>query len=573
MSGSLTESDDEDLKRAIAMSLEEGAKSSPVKPAVPKDINGKAVSSLPHTILLAANIIQTEAPETISAQMAPNATANATRTGIMGLDRAAMEAERLARLASKKRSAPDSPPRFEAEHQAVSKKPKTETHTSCASAITTPATPSTLQYSRGVVKRTWSKLHPRANDIKIEEVLMKDKLKVAVLSSFQWDQDWIFSKINLRTTKMIVVMEAKNDAERIQFKKDAEDVGLKACCPPQQGQYTCMHSKLMLLFYEESLRIVVPTANLMPYDWGETGIMENSAFIIDLPRRKDGASSADSLTFFGKELMYFLEKKGVQENARQGVLKFDFSNTEHLAFVHSTFGSHFGEDMRRNGLPGLSRAVKHLGLGCEGSLELDFAASSIGSLTDLPVNGLYEAARGRDIIAQGRDKLKIPNSKTKHHFRIYFPLHETVANSLGGTDNGGTICLQKKYFEKPDFPKSMFRDNQSKRQGMLSHNKILLARGRKSKSDESKGTVAWAYVGSANMSESAWGRVVMDKATKGPKLTCNNWECGVLISVPNPPANVLDTSLDTVFKDILDIPFVAPAKEYAGKKPWYFQER
>lgn len=499
----------------------------------------------------------------------------------MGLDRKAMEAERLARLASRKRPAPISPPKHGREENITQKKPKIEKPSIRASlpvslarpTTTTTTNPSTLQYPRGVVKRTWSALHPRDNDIKIEEVLIKDKLKIAVLSSFQWDQDWIMSKINIKTTKMIVVMEAKDEAERTQFTRDAEEIGLRACCPPQQGLYTCMHSKLMLLFYEHSLRIVVPTANLMPYDWGETGIMENSAFLIDLPRRNDGASTEDDLTFFGKELMYFLEKQGLQENARQGVLKFDFSNTEHLAFVHSTYGSHYDKALRRNGLPGLSRAVKHLGLDCEGQLELDFAASSIGSLTDLTVNSLYEAAHGRDVIVQGRDKLKISNPNTKKHFRIYFPLHETVKDSFGGTDNGGTICLQEKYFEKPEFPKSMFRDNQSKRQGMLSHNKILLARGRKSNSDESKGTVAWAYVGSANMSESAWGRIVMDKARKVPKLTCNNWECGVLISIPNPPANVLEESLDTVFKGVVDVPFVTPAKEYGSKKPWYFQER
>ncbi|QDS76073.1 hypothetical protein FKW77_005916 [Venturia effusa] len=550
MSDLSTESDDEDLKRAIAMSLEDDARSLPAKPAGPMD---KTASEAKPAIIV------------------PNASTSTT-AGLLGLDRAAMEAERLARLASRKRPAPVSPPMITNAEQTASKKPRIMKPTTYTTEPTASTTPSTLQYPFGVVKRTWSTLHPRENDIKIEEVLMKDDLKIAVLSSFQWDQDWIFSKINMKTTKMIVVMEAKNETERIQFTQDAEEVGLKACCPPQHGQYTCMHSKLMLLFYEHSLRIVVPTANLMPYDWGETGIMENSAFIIDLPRRIDGLSSADDLTFFGKELMYFLDKQGVQENAQQGVLKFDFSNTAHLAFVHSTFGPHFGEDMRRNGLPGLSRAVKHLGLDCEGPLKLDFAASSIGSLTDLPVNSLYEAARGRDIIAKGRDKLKIPNSKTKQHFTVYFPLHETVANSLGGTDNGGTICLQKRYYEKPDFPKSIFRDYQSKRQGMLSHNKILLARGRKSKSDASKETVAWAYVGSANVSESAWGRIVMDKATKSPKLTCNNWECGVVISVPNPPAGVLDESLDAVFKGVLDIPFVTPTKEYDGKQPWYFQE-
>ena len=31
----------------------------------------------------------------------------------------------------------------------------------------------------------------------------------------------------------------------------------------------------MLLKYEKYMRIVVPTGNLMSYDWGETGTMEN----------------------------------------------------------------------------------------------------------------------------------------------------------------------------------------------------------------------------------------------------------------------------------------------------------
>jgi hypothetical protein len=36
-----------------------------------------------------------------------------------------------------------------------------------------------------------------------------------------------------------------------------------------------MHSKLQLLKYPDYLRVVVPSANLVPYDWGETGVMEN----------------------------------------------------------------------------------------------------------------------------------------------------------------------------------------------------------------------------------------------------------------------------------------------------------
>lgn len=36
-----------------------------------------------------------------------------------------------------------------------------------------------------------------------------------------------------------------------------------------------MHSKLMLLFHSEYLRIVVPTANLIQVDWGAQNVMEN----------------------------------------------------------------------------------------------------------------------------------------------------------------------------------------------------------------------------------------------------------------------------------------------------------
>lgn len=42
-----------------------------------------------------------------------------------------------------------------------------------------------------------------------------------------------------------------------------------------EGQVNCMHSKLMLLFHPNYLRIAIPSANLVPYDWGEGGFMEN----------------------------------------------------------------------------------------------------------------------------------------------------------------------------------------------------------------------------------------------------------------------------------------------------------
>ncbi|KAI9870657.1 MAG: hypothetical protein M1830_003989 [Pleopsidium flavum] len=89
---------------------------------------------------------------------------------------------------------------------------------------------------------------------------------------------------------------------------------------------------------------------------------------------------------------------------------------------------------------------------------------------------------------------------------------------------------------------------------------------------------AWAYVGSANLSESAWGRLVKDKRAKTPKLTCRNWECGVLI-----PVHAIDTEFDVtvpeltcnmeLFRGQVPIPMLYPGESYGTRKPWYFTEQ
>jgi hypothetical protein len=65
-----------------------------------------------------------------------------------------------------------------------------------------------VQYPHGVVKQTWAFGFPRSGDIKIEEVLQKNDLDLAVLSSFQWDQEWILSKVNMARTKLILIAQA-----------------------------------------------------------------------------------------------------------------------------------------------------------------------------------------------------------------------------------------------------------------------------------------------------------------------------------------------------------------------------
>jgi phosphatidylserine/phosphatidylglycerophosphate/cardiolipin synthase-like enzyme len=99
-------------------------------------------------------------------------------------------------------------------------------------------------------------------------------------------------------------------------------------------------------------------------------------------------------------------------------------------------------------------------------------------------------------------------------FRIYFPSRKTVEQSRGGVDvslnsssrpshgkltgcqGAGTLFLQSKWWNQPTFPRDTLRECRSTRQGLLMHNKVMFVTG--------KSTTPWAYVGSANLSESAW---------------------------------------------------------------------
>ena len=151
----------------------------------------------------------------------------------LGLDRRKMEEERLARLSKRKASqlAGDVPPpprptqRPKTDHAppppsaatSLAKKQKeqpAEPPTSPSSS-SAPAPRSThLPFPQGVVKKTWAYGQPRqGDDIKIEEVLQKQQLELAVLSSFQWDEEWLLAKVDLARTKLILVAFASGEAQ------------------------------------------------------------------------------------------------------------------------------------------------------------------------------------------------------------------------------------------------------------------------------------------------------------------------------------------------------------------------
>ncbi|RFU35872.1 hypothetical protein B7463_g521, partial [Scytalidium lignicola] len=590
---SSSEDDDDDLDAPMTARV---VKRDNQKPALKTAASlGQPPPGIPDRRLLGATIKKQPSSQDIeSVQNSTSTSSHSSTSGdkpvqslLQSLDRKKMEKERLARLEAfsdtgqpilsttqtRKRKASTSFPQID-ETQLVTKQrtssgpPATKMIISSGNATrTTNQATSGIQFPHGVVKKTWAFGYPRqGDDIKIEEVLQKSDLELAVLSSFQLDADWVMSKIDILKTKLIWVLQAKDESERENWKSEAPKT-FRFCFPTMEGNINCMHSKLQLLSHPSYLRIVIPSANLVPYDWGEMGgIMENVVFLIDLPRLPQGKTTpTDQLTAFGKELLYFLTAMGIDQTTVDSIRNFDFTNTSKLAFVHSIGGSHTGMSLKRTGYPGLGTAIKMLGLCRDGPLLVDYIAASIGNLKSSFLQSIYLAAKVLEEI--------------ENWFRIYFPTRETVTQSKGGSNAGGTICFQSRWYDAATFPRSLMIDCKSKRPGLLMHNKMMFVRPHDLPSTSSKAnqqhSTGWAYVGSANLSEGAWGRVVKDRITKEHKLNCRNWECGVVIPMPSAstseqkPSGYANNGLE-IFNDRVPVPMVIPGEPYGLRRPWFY---
>lgn len=67
--------------------------------------------------------------------------------------------------------------------------------------------------------------------------------------------------------------------------------------------------------------------------------------------------------------------------------------------------------------------------------------------------------------------LKAP-TEWKKRLRVYFPSGLTVRTAHSHPEEtAGTICFQKKWYDRSDFPRDILRDCESER-GVLMHNKV-----------------------------------------------------------------------------------------------------
>ncbi|KIW73130.1 hypothetical protein, variant [Phialophora macrospora] len=350
--------------------------------------------------------------------------------------------------------------------------------------------PTATCYLDGIVLKTYVPGYPAAQTISFESLISPSShLESALLSSFNWNLDWLFPHFETRRTKFQLVMHAKSSAQRESIVKDWQGVpNVRLTFPPMDGNVNCMHSKLMLLFYTnegesvwkggQRCRIVIPTANLVDFDWGVGAFIENMVWLIDLPLRETSTTAGRTEPPFQTSLKQFLKAQTVPDDVLRKLDQFDFSRTAKYGFVHSIGGVHTGQAWRMTGIGGLGHTVTELGLATRDPIQLDYVTSSVGSLNDDFMNSMYLAAQGDSGMTEYTRRLqkKAPSgdqqSSWKENFRFYFPSDETVRASKGGPQKAGTICFSTKWWQNPSFPRSNMVDCFSVRERLLMHIKV-----------------------------------------------------------------------------------------------------
>ncbi|KAG8849219.1 hypothetical protein FRB91_010158 [Serendipita sp. 411] len=442
----------------------------------------------------------------------------------------------------------------------------------------------------------------------------KEAITFAILSSYSTDISWVYSFFSSETPVILVNQPRDNG--------DAEVKNILPnwvmTMPFLRAGRGAMHVKLMLLFYKSGrLRIAIPTANLIDYDWRD---IENTAWVQDFPPLnrpiigKDGNASS-----FASTLQMVLTKLNIP-NALGAMLidhpnlplqsvdmlskGWSFSKAT-VKLIPSMAGKYEGwHQVLRQGHTALMKAIIDIGAHAgqtkrkarisESELVVECQGSSIGTYSPQWLQEIHSSCSGispekwLDKSKASRAKLPTPP------IRILFPSLKTVTSSILGTDGGGTMFCRESQWNGANFPRELFHDSNSKRGGVLMHTKMILGLWKPKSSPSisslvtSKGkqidvweedddteededeeiqeiepnAAGWLYVGSHNFTPSAWGNLSGSSFT--PIMNITNYELGVLIPLSEKPT-VAEKQANEL------VSWIRPPRKYdlsKGDKAW-----
>ncbi|KZT61887.1 phospholipase D/nuclease [Calocera cornea HHB12733] len=465
---------------------------------------------------------------------------------------------------------------------------------------------------------------PNRPRFRIREIVSPTSdLEFVLLSSYCTDTPWLTTF--LPTSKPLLLVVDPDPDQRGHAGLKHLGIGDWLRVTPRIWQSRgVMHIKLMLLFYKSGrLRVVLPTANLVDYDWRD---IENTVFVQDLPSIPDPSSedpqSHDFPTYLWSVLKSLNVPAGLLNLVNTGYHELPLQSLEDLQnkwdwskvkarLVASVAGNYEGwYNVRMYGHPRLAAVIRDIGAPPKKGkvLNIECQGSSVGNYTTQYLNEVYKSCCGIDPI----DWLDTPKARLAKlpwpPVKILFPALKTVDESVFGRNGGGSFFCRKMYWNKAGAPKQLFHNAKAKDGRVLMHTKMIVGTYRtgalliprptplalpngkgkgkekvevivldsdtedesvteqegSTTEDESgdvaeKAPEAWIYMGSHNFTMAAWGSV--GGSILAPKLNISNFEMGIVLPIRD------KKELERI------VPWEQPPKRYGPNDvPWMQEE-
>ena len=241
---------------------------------------------------------------------------------------------------------------------------------------------------------------------------------------------------------------------------------------------------------------------------------------------------------------------------------YDYSKVG-VHLITSIPGTHSGSKAELHGLLRLRRVIKDLKLKLPkkvsegGELRLEVCTASLGKLNARWLNAFNDCALGTETIGVLDHERDVPDIK------LFYPsvgdVRKAHESAQEAASNIGSHL--RPWDTAPDAIKRLYHHYQSKDKGWLFHQKLILLYNVR----EITAPPYYVYIGSANLSASAWGTIEKDKTKQANEATCktkikmNNFECGVVV-----PGHLIEGLLEPGTKSWQDgiVPYDQASQRY-----------
>lgn len=405
----------------------------------------------------------------------------------------------------------------------------------------------------------------------IKDILspLMGKLKASCQFNYMIQIPWLLDQYPPEhRSKPILIVHGEQKQSKQALERDAKNYpNVTLCQAKLEIMYGTHHSKMMLLLYEEGLRVVIHTANLYETDWKQKsqGVWTSPLFPPSPSDLPPDETETDSSTNFKRDLVHYL--RGYRQTALTAWVEHVRRHDMSCAKVHligSVPGRHQGTTKHSWGHLKLRKVLQESGPVASEMRHWPVLAqfSSIGSMGPraeswLTGEFLHSLAAGQGAIGSGAERLQ-----------LIFPTKDNIRTSLEGYPAGASVPYSINVAKKQVYLHSYFHQWRSECRGRSRASPHIKTYLRMSPNSDD---LAWFLVTSANLSKAAWGA----QEKNGFQLMIRSYEIGVLFlpqAFKLKKFSVMKNMADYQPGDshaVFPVPYDLPPTPYGPKdRPW-----